>query len=118
MLRRRLLIATAAWPTVALAHHGWSSFDLGRPLWLEGSARRVAWRNPHAELDLELAADLRLPPDLARRPRRAPRSMARRSLRAPACPRVKTASGGSNWRRSPGCRPGTLPRSPTASVSP
>jgi hypothetical protein len=67
MLRRRLLIATAAWPAAALAHHGWSSFDLARPLWLEGSARRVAWRNPHAELDLELAADLRLPPDLASR---------------------------------------------------
>jgi hypothetical protein len=28
----------------------------------------VAWRNPHAELKLELAADLALPADLANRP--------------------------------------------------
>lgn len=67
MLRRTLLIATAAWPAAAFAHHGWSSFDLGRPVWLEGRARRVAWRNPHAELDLEVAPDPALPADLARR---------------------------------------------------
>ena len=67
MLRRTLLIATAALPASALAHHGWSSFELGRPIWLEGSARRVAWRNPHAELDLDLVPEPRLPADLANR---------------------------------------------------
>lgn len=67
--RRTLLMALAAWPaSAALAHHGWSSFDLSRPIWLDGTARRVAWRNPHAELDLELPAEPRLPPDLATRP--------------------------------------------------
>ncbi|MDP1791287.1 MAG: DUF6152 family protein, partial [Methylibium sp.] len=50
------------------AHHGWSSFDQGRPIYLEGRAVRVAWRNPHVELDLEVASDLRLPADLAKRP--------------------------------------------------
>jgi len=51
----------------AWAHHGWSSFDQSRPLYLEGRAAKVAWRNPHAELELELAADLKLPADLATR---------------------------------------------------
>jgi hypothetical protein len=66
--RRTLLTALAAWPaSAALAHHGWSRFELSRPIWLEGIARAVAWRNPHAELDLELPAELRLPEDLGRR---------------------------------------------------
>lgn len=69
MLRRHLLIAAAAAPLApALAHHGWSSFDQTRPIYLAGKARKVAWRNPHAELDLELDAGLKLPPDLAQRP--------------------------------------------------
>jgi hypothetical protein len=65
---RRFFLATAATaPLVAHAHHGWSSFDLQRPIYLEGRAGNVAWRNPHAELDLDLAADLKLPADLAQR---------------------------------------------------
>ena len=51
----------------AWAHHGWSSFDQARPIYLEGRAAKVAWRNPHAELELELPAELRLPADLATR---------------------------------------------------
>lgn len=51
----------------ALAHHGWSSFDLDRPLYLEGKATRVKWQNPHTELVLELSATLALPADLANR---------------------------------------------------
>jgi hypothetical protein len=67
--RRQLLIASLALlpATRTLAHHGWSSFDQGRPVWLEGTARRVAWRNPHAEFDLELPANPVLPADLTRR---------------------------------------------------
>ncbi len=70
--RRLLLQSTLVWPTLTLplaarAHHGWSSFDQGRPIYLEGRAAQVAWRNPHAELTLELAADLKLPTDLASR---------------------------------------------------
>jgi hypothetical protein len=75
MMNRRQLIAASltpacAWllsPGAAHAHHGWSSFDQDRPLYLEGRAAKVAWRNPHAELELELPADLRLPADLATR---------------------------------------------------
>jgi hypothetical protein len=66
MDRRTLLTAFAAWPLAARAHHGWSSFDVARPLYLEGRAANVAWRNPHVEFDLDVA-DLKLPPDLAQR---------------------------------------------------
>ena len=52
----------------AYAHHGWSSFDQDRPLYLEGVARKVAWRNPHVEFELETGADLKIPADLAKRP--------------------------------------------------
>lgn len=67
MQRRHLLVAAALPLSPVFAHHGWSSFDPGRPIYLSGKARRVAWRNPHVEFDLELDADLRLPADLARR---------------------------------------------------
>ena len=67
MHRRHVLLASAAWPLGALAHHGWSSFDLSRPLWLEGHAVNVGWRNPHVELDLDVASDPKLPADLAQR---------------------------------------------------
>lgn len=68
MQRRTLIAAPLALALPAWAHHGWSSFDQGRPLYLEGKAVKVAWRNPHAELVLELPADgLRLPADLATR---------------------------------------------------
>lgn len=68
MKRRRLIVAAALGPAAALAHHGWSSFDQNRPLYLEGTARNVAWRNPHVEFGLEVAADAKLPADLAKRP--------------------------------------------------
>lgn len=58
----------AALAVPALAHHGWSSFDLGRPLYLEGRAADVKWRNPHAEVVLELTQPLQLPADLTQRP--------------------------------------------------
>jgi hypothetical protein len=67
MQRRSLIAAALALPVAARAHHGWSSFDQGRPIWLEGKAAKVAWRNPHAEMALELPADLKLPADLATR---------------------------------------------------
>lgn len=65
--RHALLLPLALAAPWARAHHGWSSFDLERPIWLEGRASKVSWRNPHAELDLEVPADLRVPADLAQR---------------------------------------------------
>ena len=54
-------------PLPALAHHGWSSFDQDRPLYLEGRVVQSQWRNPHAELVIETPTPLALPSDLARR---------------------------------------------------
>lgn len=69
MRRREFVVAGGALATVpAWAHHGWSSFDQDRPIYLEGRAANVRWRNPHAELVLELAPNLSLPADLAQRP--------------------------------------------------
>jgi hypothetical protein len=68
-MQRRIFIATPLFIGLpAWAHHGWSSFDQSRPLYLEGKVVQVAWRNPHVELKLELPADgLKLPADLATR---------------------------------------------------
>jgi Family of unknown function (DUF6152) len=66
-MQRRQLIALggiALLPLTGRAHHGWSSFDQDKPIYLEGKAESVAWRNPHAELKLRLNADLKLPADL------------------------------------------------------
>lgn len=65
----------SSWPWLAQAHHGWSRFDQNRPLYLEGVAQAVKWRNPHAELTLAVSPTLALPADLAAR--RLPEQMAR-----------------------------------------
>lgn len=62
-----LAIPLANLPTAVLAHHGWSSFDQDRPIYLEGRVVAVRWANPHAELDIEVPANLKLPADLAKR---------------------------------------------------
>ena len=67
LTRRHFVLGTAAVPVLAQAHHGWSSFDPARPIYLEGTVRAVRWRNPHAELQLEVPTDLKLPSDLAQR---------------------------------------------------
>lgn len=67
MQRRLILLAGAGLALPLRAHHGWSNFDADRPLYLEGRAAKVAWRNPHAEIALELASPLKLPADLAKR---------------------------------------------------
>ena len=68
MKRRTLVLSAAGLPALAFAHHGWSGFDQEHPIYLEGRVRGVRWQNPHAELDLEVAPDLKLPADLASRP--------------------------------------------------
>jgi hypothetical protein len=60
-----LLVALA--PLAAWAHHGWSSFDETRPIYLAGTVESVAWQNPHAEIVLLPSPGLSLPPDLATR---------------------------------------------------
>jgi hypothetical protein len=60
-------VPAAGLPPLALAHHGWSSFDQDRPIYLEGRVIKSVWQNPHAELEIELASNLALPGDLAQR---------------------------------------------------
>jgi hypothetical protein len=67
MRRRTVLLAAATAPLVALAHHGWSSFDQDKPVYLEGRVKTVRWTNPHAEIVLAVDGALKLPADLARR---------------------------------------------------
>ena len=69
MQRRQFIVVagSALCVPAAWAHHGWSSFDQTRPLYLEGRAVKVTWRNPHVELDVEVKPDLQLPADLAKR---------------------------------------------------
>lgn len=67
--RRQFLVtglALAAAP--AVAHHGWSSFDQDKPLFLAGTVKSVRWQNPHAEIVLTVAQELTLPSDLSQRP--------------------------------------------------
>jgi len=71
MDRRNFFLGTLAMGTGAmslpvLAHHGWSSFDESRPLYLTGKVKAVKWQNPHAEITITVAADAVLPADLAR----------------------------------------------------
>lgn len=68
MIRRRFLMLAAAMATSpVLAHHGWSSFDQDKPLFLAGTVKAVRWRNPHAEFVLTVPAGLAIPSDLAAR---------------------------------------------------
>jgi hypothetical protein len=54
-------------PRTARAHHGWSSFDESKPLYLSGTVKTVRWQNPHAEITLTLPAKREVPGDLASR---------------------------------------------------
>ena len=67
MQRRSFILATLASPAAAWAHHGWSSFDQDRPIYLEGKVVKSKWQNPHAELVLALTNGIKLPTDLAQR---------------------------------------------------
>lgn len=60
------LAAAVAIP--APAHHGWSSFDSAKPLYVEGMVKSVRWQNPHAELVIEVAPSITRPAELDRRP--------------------------------------------------
>ena len=53
MKRALVILAAAAFPSAALAHHGWSSYDSERPLRLEGHFTTVAWSNPHGTATLK-----------------------------------------------------------------
>jgi hypothetical protein len=50
------LVALAlAVPTLAAAHHGWSSYDAARPLHLTGAIIASSYEQPHGTLQLKAA---------------------------------------------------------------
>lgn len=55
--RRNFLLLTgaaAAVPSLAQAHHGWSSFETGRAYYVRGEVTYVRWGNPHSEVHLSV----------------------------------------------------------------
>ena len=54
MIRALLTVLLALCFGVVSAHHGWSSFDETKPIYLEGVVKSVKWQNPHAEVMLEV----------------------------------------------------------------
>ena len=73
-MHRRPFLLAGTWLPISLtfsraahAHHGWSSFDQDRPIYLEGVAKSVKWQNPHVELMIDISPGLKLPADLAGR---------------------------------------------------
>ena len=59
-------VAGALLVAPVFAHHGWSSFDQDKPLYLTGTLTQVRWQNPHAEVMLRVDAT-KLPEGLATR---------------------------------------------------
>ena len=68
-MRRRnfvYLVSGALLAAPVLAHHGWSSFDQDKPLYLSGTLTQVRWQNPHTEVMLRVDA-VKLPEGIATR---------------------------------------------------
>lgn len=55
MITIRTVLATAlvALAPAVLAHHGWSEYDAGKPLAVEGTVRASGYEHPHGTLQLE-----------------------------------------------------------------
>ena len=60
------LMSGALLAAPVLAHHGWSSFDQDKPLFLSGTLTQVRWQNPHIEVMLRADA-VKLPEGIATR---------------------------------------------------
>jgi hypothetical protein len=58
MTRRHLvLFGLAAFvPAAAWAHHGWSGYDAGQTLTVEGTVATLAYQNPHVTIGLKTEA--------------------------------------------------------------
>lgn len=52
------LTASAAFALPAAAHHGWGGYDADKTLTLTGTVEQLAFRNPHAMLNLQVDGTL------------------------------------------------------------
>ena len=50
---RGAVVALLLGSSVALAHHGWSSYDAGKAQTLKGTVQAVTWEMPHGHLTLQ-----------------------------------------------------------------
>jgi hypothetical protein len=50
-----LLVGATLAVTPALAHHGWSGYDSGKPVTLAGTVTEVSYTYPHATIKLDVA---------------------------------------------------------------
>src|SRR3954463_446052 len=59
VMKNRLLVAACVSVTLlsgaAIAHHGWGSYDASRTMIVDSSVRRLAWQNPHVQIDVNHA---------------------------------------------------------------
>jgi Family of unknown function (DUF6152) len=53
--RHLLLVALLAVPLAALAHHGWSEYDIAQPLKLTGTIESLSYEHPHGSVMLKTA---------------------------------------------------------------
>jgi len=54
-LRRLILLALAAVPLAAMAHHGWSEYDSTKALKLTGTVTESSYTHPHGFVKLKTA---------------------------------------------------------------
>lgn len=47
------VLATLLLPAAALAHHGWSGYDAGKPMTLTGVVKESGYEHPHGHVRLE-----------------------------------------------------------------
>jgi hypothetical protein len=52
-MKKTLLAALVAFPTAALAHHGWSEYDSTKPLKLTGKIVESGYEHPHGHVRME-----------------------------------------------------------------
>jgi hypothetical protein len=56
-MRARLMalaaVSSLAAAGAALAHHGWGSYDAGKPFTIRSPVEKLRWENPHVHIDLK-----------------------------------------------------------------
>jgi len=52
-VRRVIVLAALATPSIAPAHHGWSGYDSNTPMKVAGTIREAGYEHPHGYIRLE-----------------------------------------------------------------
>jgi hypothetical protein len=54
---KRLFLSLFGAATLALAHHSFAMFDMGKKVTLEGTVSSFEWTNPHVYIELDVPAE-------------------------------------------------------------